>query len=351
MFRRCAWQALSHIVWLIVLLSSASFAAAQAASPNAQQPFGTISGAVVDDTGTAVQGARVMLSYGAAAASLENFTGTDGRFSFSNVPPGSFMLTVTAAGFAEQTVAGVITAGEDANLQTIRLTLAAGTLAVEVIPTEVLAERQVKEQEQQRLFAVVPNFFVSYNPDAAPLTTKLKFELSWKTQLDPVTLGLLAIVAGVQHKQHIYSGFGEGGSAYAKLYAATYATSVTRSLITQVLLASAFKQDPRYFYKGTGSTGSRFVYAVSRVVIRRGDNGRSQPNYSGILGTIAASGISNFYYPPENRQGLRLTLQNTAFSFAAGAVGYLAQEFLFSRLTTRSSSSPPADQVKEPTED
>jgi uncharacterized lipoprotein YbaY len=348
MFGRCAWQAFLHIVGLtVVLLFWASFAAAQSASPNVQQQFGMINGAVLDDTGTAIQGAKVMLSHGTLSASLEAVTGTDGAFSFSNVPPGSFRLTVTAPGFAEQAVSGIVTAGEAATLPPIHLTLAAETVAVEVTPTEVLAERQIKEQEQQRLFGVVPNFFVSYNPDAVPLTTNQKFELSWKTQLDPVTLGLVAAVAGVQQKQHAYSGFGEGGSGYAKRYGALYATIATRSLITQVLLASVFKQDPRYFYSGTGSTGSRFVYAISRVVIRKGDNGRSQPNYSGILGTIAASGISNFYYPAQNRQSPRLTLENTAIGFAASAVGHLAQEFLFSKLTTRASPN----QAKKSAED
>lgn len=196
------------------------------------------------------------------------------------------------------------------------------------------AQRQIEAQEQQRLFGVLPNFFVSYVPDAIPLTTRQKFELSWKSRLDPVQFGVVGIVAGIQHTRNDFSGFGDGAEGYAKRYAAAYGNVLTRSLITQVALPSLFKQDPRYFYKGTGSTASRVGYALSRAVIKKGDNGRWQPNYSGILGSLASGAVSNLYYPSENRRGVQLTLENAAIGIGGAAVGHLAQEFLFKKLTS-----------------
>jgi hypothetical protein len=110
-------------------------------------------------------------------------------------------------------------------------------------------------------------------------------------------------------------------------------------MITQVMLPSVFRQDPRYFYKGTGSVGSRLGYALSRSLVRRGDNGRSQPNYSGILGSLAAGGLSNLYYPAEDRKGVTLTLENAAIGIVAGAAGHVAQEFLWGRLTSKRAAS------------
>jgi hypothetical protein len=221
-------------------------------------------------------------------------------------------------------------------------------VSVDVTATRVeQAQQQIKEQEQQRLFGVLPNFYVSYLPDAAPLNTRQKFELSWKTRLDPVQFVTVGITAGVQQARGDYSGFGDGAEGYAKRYAAAYATIVTRSLITQVAMPSLFKQDPRYFYKGTGSTASRIGYAISRTVVRKGDNGRWQPNYSGILGSLASGAVSNLYYPEEDRRGAQLTLTNTAIGLAGAAVGHLAQEFLFRRLTSHS-SKPPAPLTKSP---
>lgn len=213
-------------------------------------------------------------------------------------------------------------------------------ISIDVTPERIeLAERQIKEQEQQRLFGVLPNFFVSYLPDAVPLTTRQKFELSWKSRLDPVQFGVVGIVAGVQQARNDYSGFGDGAEGYAKRYAAAYGTVLTRSLVTQVVLPSLFKQDPRYFYKGTGSTSSRIGYAFSRAVIKKGDNGRWQPNYSGILGSLASGALSNLYYPPEDRKGARLTFENAAIGIGGAAVGHLAQEFLFKKLTSHSAKS------------
>jgi hypothetical protein len=324
----------SHLVGFILALSFCASSAWAQAPQVARQPPGRVTGTVVDDTGTAVAGAKVTLSQDLPPGRKRTSTDTDGRFTLTRASPGPFSLTVRSPGFADQTVTGVVVAGEITTLPPVRLTIAAGAVTVNVVPTEVVAERQIKAQEQQRVLGFVPNFLVSYDPHAAPLTTGQKFELSWKTHLDPVVFGFVAAIAGIEQQQHVYGGFGDGLPGYAKRYGATYATMWTRGLITQVVLPSVFRQDPRYFFDGSGSAASRFAYAVSRVVVRRGDDGRSQPNYSGILGSLAAGGISNLYYPEQDRRGLRLTFENTAIGLVGGAVNYLAQEFLFPKLTS-----------------
>jgi hypothetical protein len=304
-------------------------------SKEAQPSPGTINGTIADDTGAAIAGARVTLAHQGMSPAIEVFSREDGQFSFSNVSSGVYRVAASAPGFADQAVSGVLGSGEVASLPAIRLTLALGGVTVNVTPTSVeLAERQIKAQEQQRLFGVLPNFFVTYEPDAVSLSASQKFELSWKSRLDPVRFVGVGIVAGVQQARGDYSGFGQGVGGYAKRYAAAYANGLTSSLITQVVMPSLFKQDPRYFYKGTGSTTARMGYAISRAVIRKGDNGRWQPNYSGILGSLAAGALSNLYYPPEDRKGVRLTFTNAAIGLGGAAVGHLAQEFLFKKLTS-----------------
>ncbi|MHB1744235.1 MAG: carboxypeptidase-like regulatory domain-containing protein, partial [Acidobacteriaceae bacterium] len=106
---------------------------------------------------------------------------------------------------------------------------------------------------------------------------------------------------------------------------------------------SVLHQDPRYFYKGVGSIRSRALYALSTVFICRGDNGRWQPNYSNVLGTFAAGGISNAYYPANDR-GFQLTMENSLIGLAAGGGTALLQEFLirkFSRGVPSSSATQP----------
>ena len=326
----------SRVAIAVVVALSLCAAEAAATTVDAQPSPGTIVGAIADETGAPVSAATVTLT--GAGPRIEAATDSRGRFSLRSVPEGPFTLTVAAHGFAGQTLSGAVTAGDVANLGEIRLRLAVSATSVEVTPTVAeIAEQQIAQQEQQRVFGVVPNFYLSFTPDAAPLNPRQKLQLSWKMRTDPMQFVFVAVVAGVQQARGDYSGFGDGASGFAKRYAAAYATGFTSTVMTRAVMPAIFRQDPRYFYKGTGSTRSRVGYALSRSVIRKGDNGRWQPNYSGILGGLAAGAISNLYYPEEDRRGVRLMLQNTALGIAGGAIGHVMQEFLYARFTSRRS--------------
>jgi len=201
------------------------------------------------------------------------------------------------------------------------------------VPRVEVAEDEIKVQEKQRVLGVVPNFYVTYIPDAAPLTSKQKFELAWKTTIDPMTFILTGAIAGVQQADNNFSGYGQGAQGYGKRYGAVYADTVTSTFIGGALLPSLFKQDPRYFYKGTGTVRSRALYAIANAVICKGDNKKWQPNYSGILGSLAAGGISNLYYPDSDKTGAALTFENTLIGIGTTAAANLLQEFVIKKLT------------------
>jgi hypothetical protein len=198
---------------------------------------------------------------------------------------------------------------------------------------EEVAQAQIQDEEKQRVLGIIPNFYVSYESNPAPLNSKQKFELAWKTLADPITVAFTGVIAGVQQSQNDFSGFGSGPQGYAKRYAASYGTTLTATLLGNAILPSILKQDPRYFYKGTGSIRSRTLYALAMSVICKGDNGKWQFNYSGILGSTAASGISNFYYPAADRNGAALTFENLGLSIGGSAISNLFQEFLIPKLT------------------
>ena len=327
-----------HLAAWTILLGFAATAAAQFAADR-QPPPGTLTGYITDDSGVGIAGATVVWSPEGTSAQIDAITSADGWFSFLSIPSGRYRLVVSSPGFAQQTVSGMLPSGMTLLLSPIRLTLSFNAISVSVTPTvEEVAERQIKEQEQQRLFGVMPNYFVAYVHDAAPLTAKQKFELSRKALFDPVTFVFTGVVAAVQHARNDYSGFGRGVSGYGRRYGAFYASIFTSSAIHQVVLPSLLKQDPRYFYKGTGSTASRVGYAMATAVVRKGDNRHWQPNYSSILGSLAAGALTNFYYPAEDRRGVRLTVQNSAVGIALLATAHLAQEFLYQRLTTNAGS-------------
>ena len=203
---------------------------------------------------------------------------------------------------------------------------------VELSPIE-MAQEQIKEQEKQRVLGIFPNFYVSYVPNAAPLTSKQKFELALKTTVDPVRFVTVGAIAGVEQATNRFSGYGQGAQGYAKRYGASYADFVTNAFIGGAILPSLLKQDPRYFYKGSGSVRSRALYAIANAVICKGDNGHWQPNYSEILGSLAAGGISNLYYPASDRNGAALTFENALIGIGASAAINVLQEFVLRKFT------------------
>ena len=303
------------------------------------ESLGTISGTIVDRTGAVVAGAHVKLTHG--DQSREVISGGNGQFSFSNVSPGDFQLTVTATGFAEQTTSGALPPGKVLLLPAITLTVAAADTVVQadVSPVEV-AQEQIKDQEQQRVLSVIPNFYVSYVQGAAPLNSRQKFELAWKTLADPFSFIAVGAIAGVEQAQNNFKGYGQGAAGYGKRYGASYAGLASGTLIGAAILPSILKQDPRYFYKGTGSKRSRLFYALANAVICKGDNMRWQPNYSAILGGLAAGGLSNLYYPAEDRNGARLTFENAAIGIGTSSALNVMEEFVVRKFTPQASKEP-----------
>ena len=214
------------------------------------------------------------------------------------------------------------------------LTVATEVTQIQVVlPSFEVAEEELKVEEKQRVFGVIPNFYVSYVPNAAPLAPRQKFHLAWRSTIDPVNFALIGVIAGVQQADNTWSGYGQGAQGYAKRYGASYADFAISTFIGSAILPSLLKQDPRYFYKGTGTVRQRVLYAIANSVICKGDNGHWQANYSGILGSLASGGISNLYYPAQNRNGAGLTFENTLIGIGESAATNILQEFVIRKLT------------------
>jgi hypothetical protein len=308
-----------------------------------RQVPGYISGTVVDTAGAVAVGAEVLLTREDQSLPQKILSGENGQFSFIDLPPGPFQLTITAAGFEPQKISGSLRPGESYIVPTIRLPVATVMTEVRVglTPVEVAAI-QLKEEEKQRVLGIIPNFYVSYVPDAAALSSRQKFHLAWKSVIDPFTFVGVGLLAGVQQATDDFEGYGQGTLGYAKRFGAAYANVVSGTYVGSAILPSLLKQDPRYFYKGTGSTRSRFLYAIANTVICKGDNKRWQPNYSGVLGSFATGGISYLYYPANERDATQLVLQNSLIRIGETGLENVLQEFIIRKLTPRLKPQPPA---------
>jgi len=295
---------------------------------------GTISGTVVDISGAFIAHAQVALLLDGRDRDRQTESTDEGEFSFSNVNPGRYRLSIAAEGFAVKVLTGDLGAGDHVSLPRIALAVATFSTQVNVTPAEAdIAEAQVKAAEQQRIFGLLPNYFVTYDRDAVPLTAAQKFELTWKGFIDPAAFIGTGISAGIAHAQNLYEGFGRGTQGYAKRYGADYATFVTRRVLDKVVMPTIVKQDPRYFYKGAGTRRSRVFYAISRSVICRGDNKKAQVCYSSLISRFASGALTNLYFPPADRNSAGIVLEHAAIGIGGNAIGNLFQEFIARRLT------------------
>jgi hypothetical protein len=300
-------------------------------APDTAAKTGAISGTVVDKDGAEVPNAAVVLTEG--SFSWQSVSGGEGSFTFKDIPAGPFDLSVSASGFATQHQSGILQPGQQHVIPPVQLVVAT-TVEVNVTQTrEEIAEDQIHAEEKQRILGVVPNYYVTYVPDAAPLNTRQKFQLSWKFAVNPFAFGFSGVIAGIEQANNSFRGYGQGAQGYAKRFGATYADFVSGTFFGNAIFPALLKQDPRYFYKGTGSKQSRFFYAVANAVICKGDNGHWQPNYSSVLGSLAAGGLSNLYYPASSRNGVGLTFENTLIGIGGSAMGAVVEEFFSKKLT------------------
>ncbi len=316
-------------------LPAAQSAATSGGPSQANQPAsGVMSGTVTDQAGDLAVGAKVVLTGDGQNARVVT-TGDDGEFSFTNVPPGPFLLTVTAPGFDTQKYSGQLTPGQFLFVPEIKLPVSGTVTEVKVGTTpEEAAEAEVHQELQQRLLGIFPNFYVTYSSDPAPLLAKQKFYLAWRSVTDPINILGVAFVAGLSQAGGQFGGYGQGAAGYARRLGAGYGDDVFATFIDSAILPTVFHQDPRYLYQGTGSTGSRLAHALENSVVTRDDRSKKrEPNYSAIIGSFVSGGISYLYYPPGDR-GTSLYLENSLMALAGGSIAGVFQEFVLRRFTS-----------------
>jgi hypothetical protein len=300
----------------------------------------TVTGTVTDSDGALVTGAKVTLS--GMPAEATTVTDHDGHYHFDGVTAGDLTLTVSAAQLAPGKTTFKVQPGQHYETAPIVLRVVASSEVMVTLTPQDIAEEQIRTAETQRVIGLVPNYFVNYNRRFVPLTVKQKYGLGLHVVLDPTNFLFAGISAGIEQAYNTIPGYGQGAEGFGKRYGAALALSSSATMFRGSVYPALFHQDPRYFYKGKGTVWERTRYALATAVICKGDNGRWQPNYSGILGDLSAGALANAYYPATSRHGAALTFENGLLSTAGVGVGHVLQEFLFKHVTAHAPKSVPA---------
>lgn len=323
--------------YLVAVLSLTSSVPALAqATPQENRPTATIIGTVTDVNGDTVPNARILLKGRAAQDERAITSNENGFFQFRDLQPGiPYQISISAKDFADWTSSTItLDSGQFKILAGIQLRIETERTAINVRYDPVaVATEQFQAEQHQRVFGIIPNFYVSYDPNAEPLTAKMKFKLALKVSTDPVTAAGVLLVASSRQAANTPN-YGQGWGAYGERLGAISADGFSDIMIGGAILPSLLHQDPRYFYQGSGTTGSRIRHALLSPFIARNDNGSWGPNYSSLGGDLASSALSNLYYPQSNR-GAGLVFGNFALGTAERMGASLAQEFLIGKFTKR----------------
>src|ERR1700758_4690157 len=218
-----------------------------------QQP-GVIVGTVVDVNNDAVPGATVVLEGPTLQTPRTVASNDNGLFEFHDVVPQTYHVKISAQGFADWTSSDVaLEPGQYVILPVPKLQIAMAVTSVTVgYSAEEVATQEVKLEEKQRIFGIIPNFYISYDQNAAPLTAKLKFRLAAKVSFDPITFVGVGIAAAAEQAGD-HPDYPQGWEGFGERYGAAYTNGFTDIMIGGAVLPSLLHQDPRYFYKVTRS--------------------------------------------------------------------------------------------------
>jgi hypothetical protein len=182
-------------------------------------------------------------------------------------------------------------------------------------------------KQTKRMFGVVPNFAaVDANTELPPLTTKGKFILATQDSVDYSSFIWTGIIAGQSMALKSYPELHQGLAGYGRYYWRAFVDQASGSFFTEAIVPALTHEDPRYYTLGHGGFFRRTGYALSRVVLTKTDSGGTSFNYSEIVGNGMEAGLSNLYYPPEERS-LHNTAVNWAAQIEAATINNVVREF------------------------
>jgi len=156
--------------------------------------------------------------------------------------------------------------------------------------------------QTKRILGIVPNFeAVSVNAKLPPQSVKEKFKDATDDSFDYSSFIFVGGLAGVGQASNSIPEFHQGAAGYGRYYWHTFADQTDENYLVEFAFPVALRQDARYYTLGRGGVLKRTAYSLSRILITRTESGRETFNASEIIGAGAASGISDFYYPEQER--------------------------------------------------
>lgn len=190
----------------------------------------------------------------------------------------------------------------------------------------------IKKQEEtgtsnDRLFYALPNFLTMETKNVPPLTPKQKFWVVTRGSFDYIQIPWYGFLAGVSQAENSEPGFGQGAAGYGKRYGAYFADGTIENYMVGAVLPSLLRQDPRFYQSGQGGFWHRTGHAIGRIFVTPTDSGGRQFNYSEIIGSAMAAGISTYSYHPKGDRNLPNTASVWGSQVGYDTITFVVKEF------------------------
>jgi hypothetical protein len=188
-------------------------------------------------------------------------------------------------------------------------------------------ETSSEPQQTKRILGIIPNFrAVSSVRQLPPQSVKEKFMTMTEDSFDYSSIAIPAALAGYGLARNATPEFGTGGAGYGRYLWHSAIDQTSENYMVEFVMPVLTHEGTRFYTLESGSFLRRTEYALTRAVITRSDSGSKVINLSEIVGSGASAGLSNAYYPAQERSFANTGTQ-WGLDIGIDAAAFFAKEF------------------------
>ena len=162
---------------------------------------------------------------------------------------------------------------------------------------------------------------------AQRLTVKQKIDVGTTDLYSFDNFAATFLSAGYEHVLNSEPNYGTDKGAFGERLGAAAIRESSQGIFTDMVFSPILREDTRYYVLGPDHNPiRRTLYAITRPLITRTDNGGRTVNGALLLGYAASAGLTPAFYPESNRN-FHDVASTFGDSIGGAALGFFVSEF------------------------
>ena len=159
------------------------------------------------------------------------------------------------------------------------------------------------------------------------LTVRDKEYMGLAELINPEGLAAMLLSSGYEQAFNSLPNYGTDKGAYGERLGAAAVREESQSVFTYMVFSPLLHEDSRYYVEGPSFNAiHRTLFAITRPLITRRDDGRKTLNGALLFGYAASAALTSAYYPSSNRN-FHDVLSVYGGSLGGSALGFFVNEF------------------------